>query len=103
MKLGLLTLQIGCLMISSRAAAQVTPSTPRKANATIREGPALELSRGSVAIIKWKTDNPGGSPLHYGVVHYGTDRKHLSQTARSPVISRKEAGMNPGNSKAATL
>ena len=30
------------------------------------------------------TNNPGGSPLHYGIVHYGTDPNHLNQVAQSP-------------------
>jgi hypothetical protein len=33
----------------------------------------------------WTTNNPGGSPVHYGIVHYGTDPKNLSQTAKSPI------------------
>jgi hypothetical protein len=33
----------------------------------------------------WITNNPGGSPVHYGVVHYGLDRRNLSETAKSPI------------------
>lgn len=33
----------------------------------------------------WTSDNPGGSPVHYGVVQYGADPKSLSETVRSPV------------------
>ncbi|SRR6266700_5857948 len=29
--------------------------------------------------------NPGGSPVHYGVVHYGTDPHGLTETAKSPI------------------
>jgi len=35
--------------------------------------------------ISWTTNNPGGSPVHYGVVHYGTDRNGLAETAKSPI------------------
>ena len=28
---------------------------------------------------------PGGSPVHYGVVHYGTDPDHLIEIAKSPI------------------
>jgi hypothetical protein len=28
---------------------------------------------------------PGGSPVHYGIVHYGTDPKNLNQTAKNPI------------------
>jgi len=30
-------------------------------------------------------EDPGGSDMHYGIVHYGTDRKDLSQTAKNPI------------------
>jgi phosphodiesterase/alkaline phosphatase D-like protein len=36
-----------------------------------------------LTIIRWTTNNPGGSDVHYGIVHYGTDPKDLSQTAKS--------------------
>ena len=36
-------------------------------------------------VIRWTTNNPGGSPVHYGIVHYGTDPKDLSQTAKNPI------------------
>ena len=32
-----------------------------------------------------RTNNPGGSPVHYGVVHYGVDPKHLDQIAQNPI------------------
>ena len=37
-----------------------------------------------MAIIRWTTTNPGGTDLHYGIVHYGTDAMNLSQVAKSP-------------------
>jgi phosphodiesterase/alkaline phosphatase D-like protein len=37
------------------------------------------------AIITWTSNNPGGTPEHYAVAHYGTDPKNLTQTARSPM------------------
>jgi len=43
------------------------------------------LSKPHVTIIRWTTNNPGGSDVHYGVVHYGTDPKELSQTAQNPI------------------
>jgi hypothetical protein len=30
-------------------------------------------------------NNPGGSPVHYGVVRYGTDPKDFGQTAKNPI------------------
>jgi hypothetical protein len=73
------------LLFSSPMVAQVSPSTPRTALVQITQGPEIELAKEFLTIIRWTTNNPGGSPVHYGVVHYGTDPKNLSQTARSPL------------------
>jgi hypothetical protein len=43
------------------------------------------MSKEFLTIIRWTSNNPGGSPEHYGVVHYGTDPKNLSGTAKSPI------------------
>jgi hypothetical protein len=43
------------------------------------------MSKAFLTIIRWTIDNPGGSPEHYGVVHYGTDPKNLNQIAKSPI------------------
>ena len=51
----------------------------------ITNGPEIELSKDSLTIIRWNTNNPGGSPEHFGVVHSGKDPKDLSQTAKSHI------------------
>jgi phosphodiesterase/alkaline phosphatase D-like protein len=66
-------------------AAQVSLSTAKAAHVQITHGPELEGASGHLAIIRWTTNNPGGSPQHYGVVHYGTNPKDLSQTAKNPI------------------
>lgn len=38
-----------------------------------------------MAIITWKSSNPGGTEEHFGVVHYGSEPKHLSETAKSHI------------------
>jgi phosphodiesterase/alkaline phosphatase D-like protein len=43
------------------------------------------LAKEHLTIIRWTSTNPGGSPVHYGIVHYGTDPKNLSETAKSPI------------------
>jgi Purple acid Phosphatase, N-terminal domain len=72
--------------------AQLTSDTPRAARVRISEGPAVELVRDSWAIITWTSNNPGGSPEHFGVVHYGKTPTELSQTAKSHIR------LNPGHS-----
>jgi Purple acid Phosphatase, N-terminal domain len=65
--------------------AQESPTSPKAAQVRITQGPEVELAKQHLTIIRWMTNNPGGSPVHYGIVHYGTDPKDLSQTAKSPL------------------
>jgi Purple acid Phosphatase, N-terminal domain len=65
--------------------AQLSPTTQKAPRVRIMQGPEIEVSREFLTIIKWTTNNPGGSPEHYGIVHYGTDPNNLSQTAKSPI------------------
>ena len=58
----------------------------------IIQGPEIEVAKEHLTIINWTTNNPGGSPVHYGVVHYGTDPRDLRETAMSPIR------LNPGHS-----
>jgi len=84
----LLTLALvfsGSLLLSNPTSAQFVPSAKKAARVRIIKGPELELARENLTIISWTSNNPGGSPEHFGVVHYGTDPKNLSQTAKSPI------------------
>jgi hypothetical protein len=76
---------VASLFLSSPAAAQVLPPAKKAARVKIIKAPELELSVDQLTIIRWTTNNPGGEDIHWGVVHYGTNPKDLSQTARSPV------------------
>lgn len=55
------------------------------AQVRIIQGPKVELAKEHLTIINWTTNNPGGSPVHYGIVHYGTDPNSLIETAKSPI------------------
>jgi hypothetical protein len=46
--------------------------------------PVVESVSDTLAFIRWTTQNPGGTILHYAVVHYGKDPNHLDLTAESP-------------------
>ena len=78
----LLTLSI--MALSGNLLAQESPTTPKAARVQIIQGPEIALASW-FTVIRWTTNNPGGSPVHYGVVHYGTDPKDLSQTAKNPI------------------
>jgi hypothetical protein len=80
-----ITATVCTLLSSNPTAAQVLPPAKRAEHIDITKGPALELARDDFAIIRWITNNPGGTDVHFGVVHYGTDPKDLSQTAKSPI------------------
>src|SRR5437588_12274169 len=65
--------------------AQFVPSSKKAAHVRILKGPELESATENLTIIRWISGNPGGSPEHFGVVHYGKDPKDLSQTAKSHI------------------
>jgi phosphodiesterase/alkaline phosphatase D-like protein len=76
---------IAAWILSGTLLAQESPTTPIARHLRIIQGPRIELSGENLTIIRWTTNNPGGSPVHYGVVHYGTDPSRLTETAKSPV------------------
>ena len=82
MKKVLLTLSI--MVLSCSLLAQESPTTPKPASVKIIQGPEIALATW-FTVIRWTTNNPGGSPVHYGVVHFGTDPKELRETARNPI------------------
>jgi phosphodiesterase/alkaline phosphatase D-like protein len=83
----------GSPLISTLTAAQRSPYTAKDipppaqkaARVQITEGPALEIFRNNEAIIRWTSNNPGGTDEHFGVVKYGTDPQHLNLTAKSHI------------------
>jgi len=87
-----IVLGAGSLLQSLPTAAQVSPTTEKAARVRITKGPEIERADPEFAIVRWTSNNPGGSPEHYGVVHYGTNPTRLDQTAKSPIR------LNPANS-----
>jgi hypothetical protein len=76
---------VGCAALLQFPAARAAISgAPTSEPAKLTAGPELEMVNESVAIIRWSTANPGGTDLHYGIVHYGTDAVNLAQVAKSP-------------------
>ena len=80
-----ITVLTGGLLLSNAISAQFVPSAKKAAHVRILKGPELESATENWTIIRWTSDNPGGSPEHFGVVHFGTDSKNLSQTAKSHI------------------
>jgi hypothetical protein len=79
------TATAGSLLSSEPMFAQLSQTSAKAASVRITEGPAPERADDYLTIITWTSNNPGGSLDHFGVVHYGTDPKNLSQTAKSPI------------------
>ena len=86
-----MSMVVAGLFCSMPAGAQVAPTTKKAASVKITQGPEIEQANSYLTIVRWTTNNPGGSPEHYGVVHYGANPKDLSQTAKSPIR------LNPGH------
>lgn len=86
-------LPIISLLTLPEITAQTSPYTPREieppaksaAHIQIKEGPSLELYRNNEAIIRWTSNNPGGTDEHWGVVRYGTDAHNLNLTAKGHI------------------
>ena len=80
-----ITATVGTLLSANPTVAQVLPPAKKAERVEITNGPELESATNHLTIIRWTTNNPGGSDVHYGIVHYGTDPKDLSQTAKNPI------------------
>jgi phosphodiesterase/alkaline phosphatase D-like protein len=80
-----MTLSIGAFLCSKPTGAQLISPAKKAARVKITEGPALESAHDTWAIIRWTSNNPGGSDEHFGVVHYGTTPKELKKTAKSHI------------------
>jgi len=78
-------MMVGVPLYSTPATAQLSPTTPKAASVKITQGPEIERADSYLTIVRWTTNNPGGSPEHYAVVHYGKNPKDLSQTAKSSI------------------
>lgn len=72
-------------VLSGRLLAQESPRTKKAQHVRIIQGPKIELERQNLTIIRWTTNNPGGDPVHYGIVRYGTNPHNLIETAQSPI------------------
>ena len=102
------------LFCSNSVVAQTSPYTPKEilppakkpARVHITLGPELESAKSNWAIIRWTSNNPGGSDEHFGVVTYGADTGNLKETAKSHIrLNRGHPytifrvrldGLNPG-------
>lgn len=81
------------LLVTNLAAAQTNPykasqelaPAAKASSMHIRQGPTLELATSNSAIIRWTSNNPGGTDEHFGVVTYGTDKKNLNAMAKSHI------------------
>lgn len=77
------TAMFACLMLLHFPERMIA-AAPAHAAVRITAGPELETANSTLAIVRWTTTNPGGTALHYGIVHYGTDATNLSRVAKSP-------------------
>jgi hypothetical protein len=71
---------IGTLFLQPPLACAREGSTPAQVNVS----PTVESVADTFAFISWTTNNPGGTILHFAIVHYGKDPNHLDLKAVSP-------------------
>jgi hypothetical protein len=76
---------VASVLLCSHTVAQALPPARKAQRVEITKGPGLESATNHLTIIRWTTNNPGGSDVHYGIVHYGTDPRDLGQTAKNPI------------------
>lgn len=80
-----LALMMTAFLCAKSAGAQLIPPAKRAARVQITEGPELESTHDTQAIVRWTSNNPGGSDEHFAVLHYGTDPKNLNLIAKSHI------------------
>src|SRR5579864_8522747 len=84
-KLRLLTI---ALILTAMGSSLVQPSSAyaRQHSGAAQDTarPTIESVSDTLAFISWTTPNPGGTILHYAVVRFGRDPKHLEFTVKSP-------------------
>jgi hypothetical protein len=73
------------LIGSNLTVAQQIPGDEHARSVQIIVGPTLESATEKSAIIRWMSTTPAGPAEHFGIVHYGTNPKDLSQMAKSPI------------------
>ncbi len=73
------------IALQPAADAKILPPAKEAERVRITHGPTIESAKRNLIIIKWTSNNPGGTDEHFGVVRYGIDPEHLSQVAKSPV------------------
>jgi hypothetical protein len=80
----LITAAAGSLTVSDRLAAGDQARIGENASRVrIIQAPTLESSTDTSAIVQWTTNSVPGTTVRYGVVHFGVDRRQLSQVAKS--------------------
>jgi hypothetical protein len=88
--ISLLVLRPATAQTSSYTPKEIEPQARKAARVEITEGPSLELYRNNEAIIRWTSNNPGGTDEHWGVVKYGTDPHNLNLTAKGHIRLNRE-------------
>ena len=63
-----ITAAVGILLSCGPTVTQIPPPGKKAERVDITKGPALELARDDFGIIRWTTNNPGGTDVHFGVV-----------------------------------
>jgi phosphodiesterase/alkaline phosphatase D-like protein len=82
--IALLEVTIANLIRWHLGVSPVMAAVPTHQIAQFNAGPEPENATDTSVIIRWTGPNPGGTALHFGVVHYGTSATNLTKVAKSP-------------------
>jgi len=77
-------LAIGLIFVQPRLADARQESSQGSSSGPLIAGPNMESVRDTFTFVSWTTLNPGGTILHFAIVHYGKDPNHLDLTAKYP-------------------
>jgi phosphodiesterase/alkaline phosphatase D-like protein len=80
-----MTLIAATAMLQPLAAQKHSPKKELKKDVQITDGPRVESTGDTTAVIAWTTSTGGSS-----IVHYGTDRNNLSERAESPYADKNQ-------------
>jgi hypothetical protein len=80
---GSLTIPSDWLAATARGQGQASSPSRITTNLRLLDGPLLESTTATSAIVRWTTNGVDGTTVRYGVVHYGVDPRVLGLTSKS--------------------
>jgi hypothetical protein len=103
-----ITVTVGSLLCQTWPPLRsLPPAKKARARRDPAKGQRIERADSYLTIVRWTTNNPGGSDVHYGIVNYGTDPHDLDTDGEiahtaEPGSSRDDVPGPPGQARSGT-